>query len=69
MADGFDDALIGYADRDGFTLAVYAIDLAVDILMHRELMTYEDAKEYFEFNVRGAWVGPQTPIWVDTMLG
>ena len=28
-------------------------------------MPYEEAVEYFEFNVAGAWVGEQTPIFVD----
>ena len=28
-------------------------------------MTQEEANEFFEFNVVGAWVGEQTPIFVD----
>ena len=27
-------------------------------------MTYEEAVEYFEFNVIGAWVGEQTPMFL-----
>jgi hypothetical protein len=26
-------------------------------------MTDEEAIEYFEFNMRGSYVGEQTPIW------
>jgi len=29
-----------------------------------EGMSHEDAHEYFEFNVVGAWVGPNTPLFV-----
>jgi hypothetical protein len=27
-------------------------------------MSWQDASEYFSFNIEGAWVGPSTPIWV-----
>jgi hypothetical protein len=27
-------------------------------------MTEEDAEEYFEFNVQGAYVGPFTPLFL-----
>ena len=28
-------------------------------------MSYEEAVEYFDFNVEGAYMGEKTPIWVD----
>ena len=30
----------------------------------RTIESLEDAVEYFEFNVIGAWVGPHTPVFV-----
>lgn len=27
-------------------------------------MSWEDATEYFSFNVENAWVGNSTPLWV-----
>jgi hypothetical protein len=30
-------------------------------------MDLEDALEHFEFNIRGSYVGEQTPIWCDDM--
>jgi len=66
LADGFDDALIGIAQRCGQpVLAVYDIDKCVDVLMKRDAMTYEEAREYLEFNSIGAWVGEHTPIWLE----
>jgi hypothetical protein len=64
-ADGFDNAIIGvYEGR-----IVYSIYKCISILMHRDKMTLEEAQEFFEFNVEGAYVGEKTPIWVDdTML-
>jgi len=29
----------------------------------------EQAEEYFDFNVQGAWVGEQTPIFIDRFQG
>jgi hypothetical protein len=59
QADGFDDAIIGVADGK----LVYSISKSIAILAKE--MTKEEAVEYFEFNVSGAYVGEKTPIWVD----
>ena len=64
MADGFDDALIGYAQRCGQpALAVYDRDKCIGILM-KDGLAHEEAEEYFEFNVVGAWVGDRTPLFL-----
>lgn len=64
-ADGFDDAIIGVGTRCGqLPVVVYDAAKAVDILVTRDNMTHEEADEFFSFNVEGAWVGEQTPIWL-----
>jgi len=64
FADGFDDALIGMAERCGQpTLAVYDYGKAVEVLRVRDGMEYEEAVEWMDFNVVGAWFGPHTPVW------
>lgn len=66
LADGFDDALVGIARRCGQpTLAVYDYGLGIKVLMDRDGMSYEEAVEWMEFNVVGAWFGEHTPIWLD----
>ena len=68
FADGFDAALLGIGRRCGQPdIAVYSITLAIGILMARDGMTEEDAREHLEFNSIGAWVGKQTPIWVESV--
>ena len=64
-ADGFDDAIIGMAERSG-QLPVVAYDWSkcIQILMERDGMDYEDAEEFFAVNVIGGWVGDSTPIYV-----
>ena len=37
----------------------------LEILMKRDGMTEEEALEYFDFNVEGAYMGEKTPVWVD----
>ena len=65
LVEGFDDAIVGYALRCGQpVLAVYDQRKCVDILMRRDGMTREDAEEFFDFNVLGAWVGDRTPLFL-----
>lgn len=63
LADGFDAALIGIGRRISQpSLAIYSRKKCIEILSKE--MSYEDAEEYFEFNVSGAWMGPNTPIFI-----
>lgn len=65
LCDGFDDAIIGFSQRmNEPLLAVYSYDKMTEVLIERDGMTYEDATEYLDFNVVGAWVGEKTPIIV-----
>ena len=58
-ADGFDDAIIGI-DETSMRL-IYSVSKCIEILSQD--MDEEDAVEYFEFNVAGAYFGEKTPIW------
>jgi hypothetical protein len=65
FADGFDDAIIGIVRRCGQPSIVgYDCDACVQILMDRDGMTHDEAVEFFEFNVLGAWAGDGTPAWI-----
>jgi hypothetical protein len=63
-ADGFDEALIGICNRYGQpAIAAYDEDKCIEILMTRDGMSQEEAREFFEFNVIGAFVGENTPCF------
>ena len=62
IADGFDDAVIGLDEQSG--RLAYSVSKCIAILK-KDGMTEEDALEHFSFNVSGAYVGEQTPIWVN----
>lgn len=65
FAAGFEDALLGWAQRCGKPhVAIYDYDKCIEILMTRDGMTLEDAIEFFEFNTVGAWVGEGTPMFM-----
>lgn len=67
-ADGFDDAVIGIGRRCGqLDLIVYDSHKILEILVERDGMTMEDAREHFEFNIVGAWMGKGTPVFVEPM--
>jgi hypothetical protein len=64
--DWFEAAYIGPARRCGQpTLAAFSVSKCIQILMERDGMEYDEAMEFFDFNVAGAWCGPGTPIWID----
>jgi hypothetical protein len=66
-ADGFDDAIIGIASRCGMNdLIAYDVSKCLTILMERDGMEYDEALEFFEFNVIGAYMGENTPIFITT---
>lgn len=67
VADGFDAAFLGVGQRCGQPdVAVYDRELCIQILVEQGA-TPEEAIEHFEFNVSGAWVGEQTPLFLDRM--
>ena len=64
FADGFDDAIIGVGNVFGGKLcAIYDTDLVLKQCM-KDGMEYDEALEYFDFNIAGAYVGDQTPIFM-----
>jgi hypothetical protein len=62
-ADGFDKAIVGVVHRLDITAICYDKDKVIKILMKD--MSYEDAIEYFEYNVAGAFVGRHTPFFLE----
>ena len=66
--DGFDNAIIGTAERHGMdTVIAYDLTKMVKILVARDDMSVEEAHEYLQFNVIGAYIGEYTPIIVNKM--
>tara|TARA_Y100000004_G_scaffold158720_1_gene185185 strand:- start:233 stop:535 length:303 start_codon:yes stop_codon:yes gene_type:complete len=68
LADGLDQALVGISENHFHhenALAVYDIDKVISILMDRDGMDRDGAVEFFEFNIKGSYVGKNTPLFID----
>lgn len=65
LADGFEAAIIGVAERCAKPiLVVYDMEKCIEILVKRDGMSESDAMDFFEFNVIGAWTGEGTPLFL-----
>ena len=68
--DGFDEAILGPAliwnNGRRTEVLVYDAEKIREILMTRDGMDAEEAREYIEFNIEGAYVGEDTPVLVWT---
>lgn len=69
FADGFDTAIIGVAlpslGNENHTKVVYDYNKCVSILCKRDKMSHEEAVEFLEFNTLGAYVGKNTPLFME----
>jgi hypothetical protein len=63
VADGFDEAFLGVAVQFNTPMAIYDRKKCIEILMRD--MSEDEAYEYFEFNVIGAYVGENTPAFIE----
>jgi len=67
LCDGFDEAIIGMAERINLgPVVAYSVEKIIGTLMSRDEMSYEDAYEYYNFNIVGAWMGDNTPVFITT---
>jgi len=65
LADGFNDAIMGMCHQFGQEPVVaYDYEKCLKILESRDEMTLDEAREYMEFNVVGAYMGLYTPVFI-----
>jgi hypothetical protein len=66
FCDGHDNAFLGLMWRFGHDkpIATYSQTKIIENLI-QDGMTFEEAQEFFEFNIIGAWVGSGTPCFIE----
>lgn len=65
----FDAALIGITEGGkGPDVAVYDTAKCIDALAKQNNWDYEEAEEFFNFNTLGAYVGEETPVFVNVLV-
>lgn len=82
LLDGFDDAIIGMAERINLgPVVAYDVEKIIEILSNNMEVDFEDveegqtieeyklelALEYFDFNIQSAWKGVYTPIFINKL--
>lgn len=64
--EGHDNAIIGPAliwrDLAHVPVLVYDAEKIRENLMRHDGMTSEEAREFIEYSIEGAYLGPQTPV-------
>jgi len=65
LADGFEDAIIGMCMQFGQSPVVtYDYEKCIEILKERDKMDNEEAVEYMDYNVIGAYMGVHSPVFL-----
>jgi len=78
--DGFDDAIIGIAERPNLgPIVAYDEEKIIDILVNqmepepedlvdrtKEEVSLEMALDYYGYNIKSTWMGENTPIIITT---
>lgn len=72
--EGFDACIIGVVEGWGpeqsvVHRVVYDREKLLQALMQAAGVDEEDALDYFEFNILGSYVGPQTPVFLSRAPG
>jgi len=67
--DGFDECVLGIGSRCGMQdILVYSKKKIAYKLRDRDNMTVEEAIEYIDYNIAGAYVGERTPILLEDFI-
>ena len=62
--DGYDDCILGVAERFGMeTVVAYDKNKIVEKMMN-DGMDWREAGEFISYNQLGAWAGEKTPVFV-----
>jgi len=65
ILDGLDGAIIGIVEEFGNGPRVlYSRDKIIEILQERDEMTYEEAFEFYDFNILGLYAGEQNAVFL-----
>ena len=67
LLDGLEEAIIGIVEDFGSSgrKMLYSKQKIMDILHNRDGMTYEDAYEYYDYNILGLYASDQNSVFLD----
>ncbi len=62
--DGFEDCVVGIVETFHGDVALLSKDMVIAKMIKRDRMSYEDALEFFDFNIKGAYMGDHQPVYL-----
>ena len=69
LLDGLEDCIIGIVEEFGNGRRIlYSKDMILDKLQTRDLMTQQEAEEFYDYNILGLHAGEQNAIFLDLEL-
>jgi hypothetical protein len=63
----FDKAILGVVNRINTVAVCYSESKIIEILMKEDEMDYDEAVEYYQYNILGSWVGEYTPVYLEAL--
>ena len=67
FANGYDDAIIGVCNGFDSGRVAYSVSRMIEIAANDLSVDYDEALEWLEYNTFGAYIGSNTPIYIDRM--
>jgi hypothetical protein len=68
MLDGLDEAIVGIVEVFGSSPRIlYSRSKILEILQTRDLMTEQEAEEFYDYNILGLYAGEQNPVFLVTI--
>jgi hypothetical protein len=64
LPDGMDEAFVGIARQFNIPFAVYDRQKCIELLM-KDMDSFEEAEEYFNFNISSSYLGGGTPAFIE----
>lgn len=62
---GYNKAIIGIADRINLKpVLIYSIDKIIEILIDGGIENYDEAMEFYEYNIYRTFIGEDSPIFL-----
>tara|TARA_R110002020_G_scaffold203139_3_gene406450 strand:- start:222 stop:506 length:285 start_codon:yes stop_codon:yes gene_type:complete len=65
LDEEFADAIVGIAHQFTKSLPVYDVKKILEIMMKKWDVSEEEAYDWYEYNMQGAYVGENTPLFLE----
>ena len=67
LLTGLEEAIIGIVEDFGSSgrRILYSKEKILNILQERDLMTYSEAEEFYDYNILGLYASDQNPIFLN----